>query len=392
MQTLLSYGFRPFFLLGALYACALMLVWVPWFLGLAGPPSPYPPSVWHAHELLFGFVPAVIAGFLLTAVPNWTGRTPLSGWPLGTLVILWLSGRVAIAVAETIGEVSAALIAIAFPVVLLLVVGRELLAARNGRNFKVWLLFAALAVSAALFHYEFIDTGQPELATRMGVASAIGLLLLIASRVTPTFTRNWLRKHNPGAEPPAWGAIDTAAASIGGIALAAWATLPLLQTAGDEVSARMTVAGLCALSGIAHLVQQSRWQPLRTAREPLVLVLHAAFLFLSIGFLLQAAGLALDDDGFTSAALHCWTIGAIGTMTLAIMTRATRGHTGRSLTAPWGTTLLFLFIMSAALARMASAIWPDLTMSLLPAAGLAWVFAFAGFVILYANALVSPRR
>lgn len=391
MHPFLSLGFRPFFLLGTAYAFVLMLVWVPWFLGLAGPTSAYPPATWHAHELLFGFVPAVIAGFLLTAVPNWTSRRPLTGWPLLALVGVWFCGRIAIAFAHIIGEGSAALLSLVFPVTLTIMIGRELLAARSLRNLKVWLVLAALTAAQATFHLEILDTGQPQLGERFGVASILGLVLIISNRVTPTFTRNWLRQNAPGTVLPEWGLVDRAASTLAGFALVGWAALPLFErSVGGDIA--MVIAALCGAAGLATLCQQSRWQPLRTVREPLVLILHVAYMFVGIGFLLQGTGIALDDFGLMTAALHCWTVGGVGTMSLAIMTRATRGHTGRSLTAHWGTSLVYALIIIAAIARMASAVMPQQTMLLLPVAGLSWMLAFSGFFCLYFAALIRPRQ
>ena len=161
-----SGGFRPFFLFGALHAALMIALWVPWFLGFLHVPTALSPLAWHQHELMFGYVPAIIAGFLLTAVPNWTGRKPVTGLPLALLFALWLAGRLAIACSEEIGLMPAAVVASAFLPVLALLVLRELVAARNTRNYKVVVVLSLLFLAQLVFHYEHDRYGLIELADR----------------------------------------------------------------------------------------------------------------------------------------------------------------------------------------------------------------------------------
>ena len=374
----LSGGFRPFFLFGAVHAALMIGLWVPWFLGFMHVPSAFSPVVWHQHELLFGFVPAIIAGFLLTAVPNWTGRPTLKGAPLLALVLLWLAGRIAIATSETIGLTAAAATSLLFLPVLVFLILRELVAGKNRRNYKVAAILGLLFAAQVLFFHEYIRFGRIELASRMAIATVIFLIAVIGGRIIPTFTGNWLRKNNPGREPPPFGTFDLAAMGVSALALILW-------IAAARTEALAPFAGMaCLAAGLFHFARQLRWQPLATRREPLVAMLHVAFTFVPLGFLLTGAGLLTDDVGLTTAGLHGWTAGGIGAMTLAVMTRATRGHSGQALSAPPSTVLIiYAPIVLATLARIGAALLPGSTMLLLPLAALGWIVAFLGYAGLY---------
>ena len=384
--ALLSYGFRPFFFFGSLYAALLILVWVPWFLGLIAVPSALPPVAWHAHELLFGFLPAIIAGFLLTAVPNWTGRLPVVGWPLAGLVGLWLVGRFAVSFSLMLPPLAVAAAAITHPLALAAVIGREIAAGRNWRNLKVLVILTLLIAAQALFHIELWRTGRPAASLHLAIGVAIMLIMIIGGRIIPSFTTNWLRQKGPGPLPVPFNRADSAVMIVSGAALAGWFALSVIDVPRPPITTALVVAGL------ANLWRQARWTPLRTISEPLVAILHLAYAFIGIGFLLAGAGAWSADAAYQSAAIHAWTAGAIGAMTLAVMTRATRGHTGRPLTAPAGTVAIYAAVVIAAAARIAATLRPEDTMVLLPLAGLAWCGAFLGFALLYGPMLVRPRR
>ncbi|MDQ8698246.1 NnrS family protein [Hyphomicrobium sp. LHD-15] len=387
--TFLSLGFRPFFLLGALFAAILIALWVPWFLGLIAVPSAFPPTAWHAHELLFGFMPAIIAGFLLTAVPNWTGRPPVAGWQLGALVALWLAGRLAVAVSSHLDPALTAALSICFPIVLAAVIGREILAAKNFRNLKIVAVLIGLATADAFFHYEIWQFGRPKFSHTLAVALVLILLMIIAGRILPFFTTNWLKQNRPGPLPQAFARFDIVAMLTSGTALLAWVFLPWMEQASPWVR---PLAGSAMLAAAAlNFLRQARWTPHRTFAEPLLAILHIAYLFVGLGFLLIGLSILGDNYEFATAGLHAWTSGAIGTMTLAIMTRVSRGHTGRALTAPAGTVVLYAAILIAAAARIGAGLFPERTSILLPISGLTWVVAFGGFAALYGSILMSPR-
>ena len=383
--AILSYGFRPFFLFAALQAALAVALWVPWFLGLVVVPSLLPPVAWHAHSLLFGYVPAVVAGFLLTAVPNWTGRLPVAGWPLAGLFSLWLAGRVAAVGSALLGMWTTAVVDLSFLCVLTALVGREIAAARNWRNMPVLLVLAVLVLAQALFHWEVDRFGRPEMSQRLAIAAAIALIGLIGGRIVPSFTTNWLKRANPGRLPRPPGRFDAIAMTVGIVALGVWIASVHLAVPGP------LHGGLLLLAGLLHLARQARWAPDRTWREPLLAILHVGYLFVGLGFLL--AGLAELSHGriAASAGIHAWTAGAVGTMTLAVMTRASLGHTGRPLTAGPMTVVIYAGVVLAAVLRIVSAFAPELTLVLIPAAGIAWIVAFLGFAGAYGPMLVLPR-
>lgn len=387
--AILSLGFRPFFLLGSIYAAVLIALWVPWFLGLISVPSAFPPTAWHAHELLFGFVPAIVAGFLLTAVPNWTGRAPVRGPSLGALVLLWLTGRIALALSAHLDPWLTAALCVSFPLALAAVIGREIVAAKNWRNLKIVGALIGLAGADALFHYEVFEFGRLKHAQTLAVAVALLLVMTIAGRIIPFFTTNWLKQNRPGALPQLFGRYDMAAMVLSGAALLGWACLPVLESLTAQ--ARPIVGSAMIAAAAANFYRQSRWTPLRTFAEPLLAILHVAYVFVGLGFLLSGFGVLNDNFEFASAGLHAWTTGAIGTMIIAVMTRVSRGHSGRKLTAPASTVVLYATALIATCARIGAALHPELTSILLPVSGAAWILAFGGFAALYGPMLMKQR-
>ena len=195
--ALLSFGFRPFFLGAGLWSVAGMLLWLAVYAGDVTLPTAFIPRDWHVHEMLYGYVPAVVAGFLLTAIPNWTGRLPVSGLPLAALAGLWLAGRIAIAVSAAIGPILAAVIDVAFLATFAAVALREIVAGRNWRNLRVLAVLAVLIGGNVLFHLEAIRDGAADYGIRVGLAGAVGLIMLVGGRIVPSFTRNWLARREP---------------------------------------------------------------------------------------------------------------------------------------------------------------------------------------------------
>jgi len=380
----LSYGFRPFFFSAGVLATLLIALWTPWFLGFIALPSAFSPVNWHIHELLFGYVPAVIAGFLLTAVPNWTGRLPVVGWPLAGLFALWLLGRGVVLASTGLSPLILAIGALLFPLALLLVMAREIIAGRNWRNLKILVPLLLILLAQLGFHYEIARFGGSEIATRLGIAATMMLIMIVGGRIVPSFTRNWIKRGNPGREPKEFGRFDILSMGIGGITLAGWVVMPLIGRAA------LPLGILLLIAGAVHAVRLARWAPDRTLAEPLVAVLHFAYAFVPIGLFLSGIAGVTGDHGWHPAAIHAWTTGAIGLMTLAVMTRASRGHSGRSLEAPLGTTMIYLAVGLAALARIAVALLPATTMWLLPLSGLLWCLGFLSFAILYAPVLLLP--
>ena len=380
--AILSFGFRPFFLGGAIWAALAMILWVLMLSGQSVLPILFDPVSWHAHEFLFGYLGAIIAGFLLTAVPNWTGRLPVIGWRLGALALVWLSGRGVIMFSSSLPREVIAGIDLAFPILLGIVILREIVAGRNWRNLLVLILLVVFALANALFHLDAALGRNPAqgIGLRLGLATAMMMIAVIGGRVVPSFTRNWLASHGDGARPtPPMQRFDKGVLLLTALVLALWAIRP------DG-----TATGLLLLvMGLAHLVRLARWQGWRTGAEPLVWVLHVGYAFLPLGAL-AIGGAALWPDALApAAAQHLWMAGAIGLMTLAVATRATLGHSGQKLHAGPGTVALYALVTISVAARLAGGLWPHLP--LLEVAAICWIASFGGFAVLYGPLLLQPK-
>ena len=377
---LLSYGFRPFFLLGAIYAALAVLAWLPMFAGELELRTAFSPVDWHVHEMLYGYLPAVVTGFLLTAIPNWTGRLPIQGVPLLTLVAVWLAGRICITFSGEMGWLSAAIVDVSFLVLVIAATTREIVAGKNWRNLRVIAMVTLLLAGNAAFHAEAHFHGTAEYGARIGIAIIVLLLVVIGGRIIPSFTRNWLARENPGRLPVPFARFDVAAIGVSAATLALWTAQPL---------GRLTAAALAA-AGVLNIVRLARWAGDRTWRDRLVLILHVGYAFVPLGFLLASA--AALDVVVTSAGIHAWMVGAAGTMTLAVMTRASFGHTGNALVASPMTQAIYAAIVIAALARICSSLetaWSEL---LLDITAIAWCVAFFGFAGSFGPLLVGKQR
>jgi uncharacterized protein involved in response to NO len=378
--ALLSYGFRPFFLFGALWAAFAVVLWLPMLSGHLVLPSTLSPIEWHVHELIYGYVPAIVAGFLLTAVPNWTGRLPVVGMRLAMLFLIWTAGRITIFFSVWIGAEFAAAVDLSFLATLGLVITREIVAGKSLHNLKVLAGVALLLIGNALFHLEAVAGIGDGHGTRLGIAAAILLIMLIGGRIIPSFTRNWLVRFGPGRLPTPFGRFDVVAMVASGLALASWVIAPL----------GATTAALAFSAAVLNVVRLGRWAGYRSTGEPLVLILHVAYAFVPVGFFLL--GLAIQQPGIISpsGALHAWTTGAIAVMTLAVMTRASLGHTGRPLSATHSILFVYIAAVAAALFRIAAA-FEILREPMLYLATIAWIFAFSGFVVIFARPMLQRR-
>jgi uncharacterized protein involved in response to NO len=377
---LLGNGFRPFFLFGSIYAGLAILVWLPVFYGEITLTSAFAPRDWHVHEMLYGYLPAVITGFLFTAIPNWTGRLPIQGTPLLVLVIVWIAGRVCVTFSAETGWLAAMLVDAGFLLLVAAAAAREILAGRNWRNLNVVLLVLLLLAGNIAFHLEAHFHGAADIGVRIGIAVVVLLISLIGGRIIPSFTRNWLVRENPGRLPVPFGRFDVIVVAIGALALSCWVASPV----GPYTGAALAIAGLL------HLVRLGRWAGDRTWRERLVLILHLGYAFVPSGFLLNAmSAFELVPAG---AGVHAWMVGAAGTMTLAVMSRATLGHTGQPLTASRATQAIYAAIIVAAVSRICAVIEPAHSEPLLHLAAFAWAAAFFGFAISYGPLLAGARR
>ncbi|GAB4519523.1 MAG: NnrS family protein [Parvularculaceae bacterium] len=379
-----SFGFRPFFLGGAVLAAAIPIFTTLSLSGLAaGRIDAY---TYHTHEMTFGFLSAILAGFLLTAVPNWTGKLPITGWRLAALFGLWGAGRAAFLISGIYGRAEFAAIETSFLLILAAIFWREILSGRNWRNLPVCILVTLFALGDLLWHAESVGAIRALEpfqggGLRLGLAVVLVLLALIGGRITPSFTRNWLAKSGRGDIDVSFSSIDRLALAAVAIGATAWAIAPNAYLTGMAL-----VAG-----GIAHLIRLSRWGGARAADEALVLILHIGQLWLALGLGLLGASVLRPDVIPPSAALHALTSGAMGVMILAVTTRATLGHTGRTLTADRLTIAIYVLAVSGAIMRVAAPIAGGRQMTAILIASALWSGAFALFTAVYGRYLTAPR-
>ncbi|MGC4096936.1 MAG: NnrS family protein [Nitrospira sp.] len=375
----LSYGFRPFFLGAALFGALAISAWVVMFAGMGQADFLYPPREWHVHEMLFGFIPALIAGFLLTAIPNWTERMPLRGWPLLCLFLVWLAGRLLIA-APLIGMSTAAVIDGSFLGLLALYVWREIAAAGAWDRAPIGVLVSFYAGANILFHVSALGGMPTDLPERLALSIMTLMLTVIGGRLTPTFTREFFVNANIPRPPEVFSRVDGAAIVMVFLAAVTWVTQP------ESLLTGVMLLG----AGVASLVRLLRWRGWNTWREPLVLILHVGYGW--VGLFLIVLGASILGIGWSQAnAIHVLTSGAMGTMTLAVMTRASLGHTGRPRHADRLTVMIYLLVNVGALLRVFT---PNpetptaLTHAMLGLSAIGWSGAYLLFACHYGRYLV----
>lgn len=377
----LSAGYRPFFLLAGLWSFAILPLSVAAIRGEVALPIEIDPVRWHFHELMFGYVAASLAGFLLTAVPNWTGRLPLQGPPLLGLVSLWGAGRLAMVASGSIGPLATAVLDLLFLTVLFSVASREIIAGGNRRNVPMLAILAVFLGANGLFHAVssglLPDDGFDQ---RAAIACIALLIALIGGRITPSFTRNWLVKRGSPSLPAAFGALDRVALLATLIAMLVWT----LQPAGALTAAAAAVAAALSLWRLL------RWQAHRVLGEPLLWVLPLGYLWIVVGFAFMAVS-AVGWSISAVAAIHALTAGAIGTMTLGVMSRAILGHGGHELRAGPGLTASFALVSLAAAARVTATFSTALYNPLIYLSEASWIAAFAAFLPICTPKLLGAR-
>lgn len=380
-QRLLSGAFRPFFLLASLWMAGSILAWVPLYMGHVALPTAFAPRDWHIHAMLFGGVPAIIAGFTLTAVSSWTGRPTIAGRPLAVLALIWIAGRIAVSVSALIGPVAAAVVDLAFLLALAVVLGREVMLAGNWRNLRVVALILVLALADAGFHIEAMQRGLADVSIRAALSAVLLLILLMGGRITPAFTRNWLKARGDSRLPQPFGRFDAVAMIVSGLAFLSWTIAP----------AWIGTAALLGLAGLLTAARLTRWRGLATRSEPLLLILHLAIASIAVGFLVEALSIVWPAIVDPTAALHLWTAGSVGLTVLGVMTRVSRGHTGRPLAAGRLEIVIYALVSIGALLRMAAPYAGEAYFHVIACAGLLWAAAFLTFAIGYAGILAGPR-
>ncbi len=379
--ALLAHGFRPFFLLAAIWAVLGVGLWVASLAGLPLPDGPLPLLRWHAHEMLAGFVTAAVVGFLLTAVPNWTGRRGYAGAPLAGLVALFLLARLVLLPGSPVPLTIAAPLALLPLPAALLLVAPALVKANKARLWGPPLLVLGLWAGDLLMLGEAAGWWADGWARGQLLLADVALLLvgLIGGRIIPSFTLNALRKTPRPAEPQPIPGVDAGAL----VALALVAVVDLLAPGG-------ALAGWVALAAaVLVALRLSRWHGLRVLGQPILWVLHLAYAFVPLALLTKAAFL-LADAPWAAHWLHLQGAGALALMILAVMSRATLGHTGRDLMAVPATVASYaLLALAAPLRAFGPALAPGLAPLVL--AGACWAGAFALFLWVYGPMLLGPR-
>ncbi|MGE5503391.1 MAG: NnrS family protein [Actinomycetota bacterium] len=374
-------GFRPFFLFAGVQAALMLPIWLLVWSGVLGVTLPVPPAVWHAHAMVFGFGGAAVGGFLLTAVPNWTNTHHVSGRPLMVLFALWLAGRVASVLAGVLPPVVVAVAELSYLPVLAVMMAKPLVAAGKWRNIAFLPILGVLWVADAMVQAEALTGAQTGM---LGIYCGVFILLLmiaiVGGRIVPSFTQNWWRMQGRAVEvkPITW--IEKGGAA-GSVVAAAVAQAHFAGTTG---------AGVVLLAAAAiHGVRLSRWHGAGTQANPILGVLHLGYLWLVIGLALLGVS-SLVPALPASAALHALTAGCVGTMVLAVMSRAALGHSGRPLEVAKSTVAAYGLVSLGALLRVVAPL-TDASAALTVAGGLAWTAAWVLFVVVYLPIVTRPR-
>jgi uncharacterized protein involved in response to NO len=378
---LFQHAFRVSFFLAAIWATAAIPLWLLSYSDAFSISTRLGDVNWHAHEMIFGYAALVICGFLFTAIPNWTGRLPVSGLPLAGLMLAWLAGRIAMLAADRLPPLAVAALDLLFLVAVLAVAFREIIAGKNWRNLRVLAIITWLMLANLWFHGAMLAGEAPAMALRAAVGALVALIILVGGRLTPSFTRNWLVKRGAARLPAPFNRFDALAIASGIVGAAAWVLAPDHPASG-------VIAGLAAVLLFTRLL---RWRGYATSAEPLLLILHLGYAFIPLGFICMALAAWQPDLMPAAVVTHAWTAGAVGTMTLAVMTRATLGHTGHALTASRATVAIYGAVIVAAVLRMAAPFVSSLTETLLTLSGSVWSLAFAGFAVAYGPMLMKPR-
>lgn len=378
----MSYAFRPFFLLNSLFAIVVVALWVITLHGtkLALVPASMP--YWHGHEMVVGFGMATVAGFVLTAVATWTGRPAVQGIWLGILVISWLLGRLSMMAVTQLPYWLIACIDTVFPFLLALLVGREVVGGGNRRNYPIVGIVLVLAVLNLLYHLGSMRVlpGVDRMALYFLIHVLLLMITVIAGRIIPNFTANWMRARGHERLPANHPLIDR---------------ITILATIATGVSVSLAPIGpvtgiLATVAALSHAARLARWRGLATTSEPLLFVLHVAYLWLPVGYALTALaafGLVFP----TTAALHALTMGGIGSMILAVTSRVALAHTGRALHAHRLIVISYVFLSAAVIVRVLGPLIPGLYVEMIDLSAAGWIVTFALFAGVYWPVLTRAR-
>jgi uncharacterized protein involved in response to NO len=378
IPVLFALGFRPFFLLAGLFAVFLMAMWVPIFVGGFAYDTYYGQIGWHSHEMIFGYTCAVIAGFLLTSVRNWTETSTPTGHLLAGMATLWLFGRILPFFPDNFSTWFIAFIDLAFLPALAVGIGVPLVRSGQRRNLLFLPLLAVLWTANVLVHAELLGMA-PNLERKgifLGLDLIVLLIVIMGGRVIPFFTERAL----PGVVMKRWPAIEW---------LSPLSVLMFLL-ADLFFADSLWSASLAAFAACVNLIRVAGWYTHRYWRVPLLWVLHLGYGWIVAGFFFKAeAGLGFVPPQFT---IHAFTVGGIGVLTLGMMARVSLGHTARALAVGSAVTVAFGLVNLAAIARgLLPILYPQWFPQFIIASGVLWVLAFLIFVVIYAPILTRPR-
>lgn len=373
-------GFRPFFFGAAVWAVIAIALWLCELAGQVAIPSAFEAVAWHRHEMLFGFVGAAVSGFLLTAIPNWTGRLPIAGKPLLALFGTWATARVAVLISSLLSLWPAAILDVGLFVTLALLAAREVIASKN-RNVPVVGLVLLFGVADALDYLGAAGVLNENVGWRAAIALVVVMISMIGGRIIPSFTRNWMVKRGMSRSLPVQPQqLDLIVIASTALALASWVAFPHEKRVGF----------ILILAAAAQALRLSRWGGYRTASDPLVLILHVGYAWIPIGLLLLGLSVARVDVP-ESTGVHALTAGAMTTMILAVMTRASLGHTGRDLKAAPVTIGAYMCVTIGAVLRVVASLGVGSYALMLDVAGMFWSVGLVLFLIVYTPILWSPR-
>ena len=382
MPTFFTGGFRPFFLGAAIIALLNMLIWIGYLAGMVEIHSLFTPTYWHLHEMMFGFVGAAIAGFLLTAVPNWTGRPALKGFNLASLFGLWILGRVTIYYSEFAGAYFAAIADLPLFFILCLYIFREISSQGNKRNLPIVILVFLFGCANALMHAELLwDVETAQYGYRLSVLLVAALIMLIGGRIIPNFTANWLKQTGSDKLPMLMNKYDLFTILWTLFTLLSWVFMPENKLTGY----------LFIGAAILNAIRLSRWQLLAIVKNPILLILQIAYGWLVIGLLLFGV-LIIGDIDQMDMPVHAITVGAFTSMILAVMTRASLGHTGRKIAASKLTVSVYICINISVIARLLASFYYVYDRGFLYISATAWMLAFGLFIIQYAPYFFIGRK
>jgi uncharacterized protein involved in response to NO len=380
--ALFDYGFRPFFLLSGCYALLILPIWLYRFAHAAVPFGALPGMYWHSHEMLYGFVMAAVAGFLLTSVPSWTGARGFAGAPLVAAVVFWISGRAAMSAVGVVPFWLTAVAELALIPTLLALLAPPILRSAN-RNAPLLGVLVVLWIIDGVFLVA-LERGDAVLAggaMRLAIDFVLILVTVIGGRIVPAFTGNALRARGETATIITRRPVEFAVVGV----MVAIAVV-------DVFAADSQWSGwLAAVAALVHGVRLSGWRSFRTRREPILWVMHVAYAWLPIGLALKACAL-LAAASWAIKWQHALTAGVFATMILAVMTRASLGHTGRPIVVSRATALAYVLLTVGTVLRVFGiGLFPEHYLLTVSASGIAWALAFGIFVVVYAPILWLPR-